>query len=89
MTPEMVIEVGKEAGTVLLLLAMPPLLTGLTVGVLVGMIQAATSVQEMTLTFIPKLLSVFPAMLFAGHWMLATISDYTTGLYDRIPMLVG
>lgn len=89
MTPEMVIDVGKEAGSVLVLLAMPPLLTGLAIGVFIGMIQAATSVQEMTLTFIPKLLGVFTAMLFAGHWMLATITDYTTGLYDSIPMLIG
>jgi flagellar biosynthetic protein FliQ len=89
MTPEMVIDVGKEAGTVLVLLAAPPLLTGLAVGVLIGMIQAATSVQEMTLTFIPKLLAVFTAMLFTGHWMLATITDYTSGLYDSIPLMVG
>ncbi|WPL19786.1 Flagellar biosynthetic protein FliQ [Thiorhodovibrio winogradskyi] len=89
MTPEMVIDVGKEAGTVLVLLATPPLLTGLAIGVLIGMIQAATSVQEMTLTFIPKLLGVFTAMLFSGHWMLATITDYTKGLYDSIPLLVG
>ncbi|EIC22148.1 flagellar biosynthesis protein FliQ [Thiorhodovibrio frisius] len=89
MTPEMVLDIGKEAGTVLVLLATPPLLTGLAIGVLVGMIQAATSVQEMTLTFIPKLLGVFTAMLISGHWMLATITDYTTGLYDSIPTLVG
>jgi flagellar biosynthetic protein FliQ len=43
----------------------------------------------MTLTFIPKLLGVFTAMLFSGHWMLATITDYTTGLYDSIPSLLG
>ncbi|MBK1647443.1 flagellar biosynthesis protein FliQ [Rhabdochromatium marinum] len=89
MTPEMVIDIGKEAGTILLYMAAPPLVTGLAIGVLVGMLQAATSVQEMTLTFIPKLLGVFTAILFAGHWMLATITDYTVGLYDRIPTLLG
>lgn len=89
MTPEMVIDLGKEGGTVLLLLAMPPLLTGLMVGVVIGMLQAATSIQEMTLTFIPKLLAVFTALLFAGHWMLTMLTDYTVALYDSIPVLIG
>lgn len=89
MTPEMVIDIGKEAGMVVVLLAAPPLLTALTIGLLVGMIQAATQIQEMTLSFIPKLLGIGVALVVAGHWMLRLVTEYTIRLYHSVPDLIG
>lgn len=88
MSPETVIDIGQEAGLVAVSIAAPILLTGLAIGVLVGMIQAATQIQEMTLTFIPKLLGVFLALVVFGHWMLTTLTDYVTALYARIPVAI-
>lgn len=89
MTPEMVIDVGREALTVIVLLCAPVLLTALAIGVAVGMIQAATSIQEMTLTFIPKLMGMFAALLITGQWMLGLVVDYTIRLYNSIPSMIG
>lgn len=89
MTPEMVIDIGKEAGEIIILLAAPPLLAGLIIGLIISMIQAATQIQEMTLSFIPKLLGVGASLIFAGHWMLSLITDYITRLYHNIPNLIG
>lgn len=89
MTPEMVIDVGREALTVIVLLCAPVLLTALAIGVTIGMIQAATSIQEMTLTFIPKLMGMFAALLIADQWMLGLMVDYTIRLYNNIPSMIG
>ncbi len=89
MSPEMVIDVGREALTVIVLLCAPVLLTALAIGVAVGMIQAATSIQEMTLTFIPKLMGMFAALLITGQWMLGLVVDYTIRLYNSIPGMIG
>lgn len=89
MTPEMVIDVGKEAGEIIVLLAAPPLLTGLAVGLLVSLFQAATQIQEMTLSFIPKLLAVGASLVIAGHWMLSLVTGYVIRLYHSIPNLIG
>lgn len=89
MTPEMVMDIGKEAGEVIVLLAAPPLLTGLAIGLLISMIQAATQIQEMTLSFIPKLLGVGASLVIAGHWMLSLMTDYVIRLYRSIPNLIG
>ena len=89
MTPEMVLDIGREAITVTALLAAPLLLSALAIGLLVGMIQAATQIQEMTLTFIPKLAVLGLALVVAGSWMLSLISDFTINLFERIPELIG
>ncbi|EXJ16880.1 flagellar biosynthesis protein FliQ [Imhoffiella purpurea] len=89
MTPEMVIDVGKEAGEIVILMAAPPLLAGLVVGLIVSLFQTATQIQEMTLTFIPKLLAVGAALVIGGHWMLSVITDYVIRLYHSIPNLIG
>jgi len=89
MTPEMVIDVGKEAGEIVILMAAPPLLAGLVVGLIVSLFQTATQIQEMTLTFIPKLLAVGAALVLGGHWMLSLITDYITRLYHNIPNMIG
>jgi flagellar biosynthetic protein FliQ len=89
MTPELVVDVGRETLIVIILLSAPPLLTALAVGLAIGMLQAATQVQEMTLSFIPKLLAMFAALLVAGHWMLALLMDFTERLYEGAPGMVG
>jgi flagellar biosynthetic protein FliQ len=89
MTPEMVLDVGKEAGEVILLISAPPLLAGLIIGLTISLFQAATQIQEMTLTFIPKLVGVGAALIIAGPWMLKLVTDYVTRLYASIPSLIG
>ncbi len=89
MTPETVLDVGREALWVIALLSAPLLLSALAVGLLVGMIQAATQIQEMTLTFIPKLIVLALALIFSGSWMLGVITDFSTTLIQSIPELIG
>lgn len=88
MTPEMVLDVGKEAGEIIILMS-APLLTGLIIGLIISLFQAATQIQEMTLTFIPKLVGVGAALIIAGPWMLTLVTDYVTRLYESIPGLIG
>src|SRR5690606_17193252 len=76
MTPEAVLEIGTQAMWIAVLLAAPVLLAALAIGVLIGMIQAATQIQEMTLSFIPKLLGVAAVLAFAGSWMLTLVVDW-------------
>ncbi|EHQ51961.1 MULTISPECIES: flagellar biosynthesis protein FliQ [Ectothiorhodospira] len=89
MTPDTVVEVGQQAVWVIVLIAAPVLLTALAIGLFIGMIQAATSIQEMTLSFIPKLLGMFAALVIAGGWMLDLLVDYCLRLYESIPGLIG
>lgn len=89
MTPEMVITVGEHAVKILVILVSILLLPSLAIGVLISMFQAATQINEMTLTFIPKLLVVFAVLLIAGSWMLRLLVDYTTRLLESIPGLIG
>ena len=88
MSPEMVMAVGQHALQVMLLLAAPLLLAALSVGLLVGVFQAATQINEMTLSFIPKLLAMALVMVVGGPWMLKVIVEYTRGLFESIPSLI-
>jgi flagellar biosynthetic protein FliQ len=85
----MVLDVGQEALWVTALLAAPLLISALVIGLLVGMVQAATQIQEMTLTFIPKLAVLGLALVVAGSWMLGLITDFSINLIERIPELIG
>ncbi|WP_405233745.1 flagellar biosynthesis protein FliQ [Lentisalinibacter salinarum] len=89
MTPETVTTIGQQALWVTILLASPLLLSALAVGLLVGMIQAATQINEMTLSFIPKLLMLVVALSVAGPWMLGVIIDFTRRLITDIPGIIG
>ncbi|MBK1690700.1 flagellar biosynthesis protein FliQ [Ectothiorhodospira mobilis] len=89
MSQDIVIDVGQHALMVIIMLSAPVLLTGLAVGLLIGMLQAATSIQEMTLSFIPKLLAMFVALIVFGSWMLDLLVEYVLRLYDAIPGLIG
>jgi flagellar biosynthetic protein FliQ len=89
MTPETVLSIGQQALQVTVLLSAPLLLSALVIGVLIGMFQAATQINEMTLSFIPKLLVLVIALFVAGPWMLQLLVDYTQRLIGNIPFLIG
>jgi flagellar biosynthetic protein FliQ len=89
MTPEAVTTIGQQALWVTMLLAAPLLLSALAVGLLVGMFQAATQINEMTMSFIPKLIILALALVVAGPWMLGVIIDYTEQLISQIPSLIA
>lgn len=89
MTPETVMTIGTRALEITLLLAAPLLLVALITGLLVGVFQAATQINEMTLSFIPKLLAIAAAIAIAGPWMIRLIVDYTRELIQSIPSLIG
>jgi flagellar biosynthesis protein FliQ len=89
MTPETVMTVGTRALEITLLLAAPLLIVALVTGLLVGVFQAATQINEMTLSFIPKLIAMAATMALAGPWMLKLIVGYTRELFESIPGLIG
>jgi flagellar biosynthetic protein FliQ len=89
MTPETVMTVGQRALEMTLLLSMPLLMAALVIGLLVGIFQAATQINEMTLSFIPKLIGMAVTALVAGPWMLKLMVNYTRGLFESIPGLIG
>jgi flagellar biosynthetic protein FliQ len=88
MDQAMVISVGKQALQVTLMVAAPLLGFGLIAGVLVSVFQAVTSIQDMTLTFIPKILAVILALILFFPWMLNVLVDFTTDLFSNIPYWV-
>jgi flagellar biosynthetic protein FliQ len=89
MTSQTVLTIAQEALQVTVLVSAPLLLTALIVGLLVSVFQAATQINEMTLSFIPKLLSIFAALIVAGPWILTMLVDYMQRLYSSIPQTVG
>ena len=89
MTPEVVMNLGQDALMMTMMLAGPLLLAALGVGLLIGIFQAATQIQEMTLSFIPKRGALVVALLIGGPWMIRTLVEFTTRLFNDIPMLVG
>lgn len=89
MTPESVMTMGRQALEVTMMVAAPMLLVALAVGLLVSIFQAATQINEMTLSFIPKLVAIFVTMIIAGPWMLTVMLDYMRQMFSSIPMLVS
>ncbi len=85
MTQELVITIGREAMLTAFLLAAPPLVTALVVGLVVSVFQAVTQIQEMTLAIIPKMVAVLIALVVAYPWLLETLTNYTTRLFQAIP----
>ena len=83
----LVIDLGREALWVAILIAGPLLGIALIVGLLIGIIQAATSINEMTLSFIPKIAALVAVLVFLGSWQVSVIVDFTRKLYERIPTL--
>jgi flagellar biosynthetic protein FliQ len=80
---------AQHALTVTTMLAAPMLIAALVAGLAIGMIQAATQINEMTLSFIPKLLVLVATLFIAGPWMLKLLVSYTRQLFESIPSLIG
>jgi flagellar biosynthesis protein FliQ len=89
MSPETVMTVGSRALEITLMLAAPMLLVALVTGLIVGAFQAATQINEMTLSFIPKLIAISVALIVAGPWMLKLLVGYTRELFESIPSLIN
>ena len=87
MTPDTVMTIATQAMKMTLLLAAPLLLVALAAGLVVSLFQAATQINEMTLTFIPKLIALFATMVLAGPWMINTMVDYMREVFQSIPAL--
>ena len=80
-----VMDIGRAALFTVVLVSAPMLGLGLLVGLIIGILQAATSVNEMTLTFVPKLVAVGLGIAFFGPWMITTLIEFATGMFNRIP----
>jgi len=88
MTPDFVVGFARQSIEMALMIAMPMLGVGLVVGITVSIIQAATQIQEMTLTFIPKVVSIFIALLIAFPWMLDKMTSFTRNLFLNLPQYI-
>ncbi|MGJ9418167.1 flagellar biosynthesis protein FliQ [Massilia sp. CMS3.1] len=89
MTPESVMTMGRQAMEITLLVSAPLLLIALIIGLVVSIFQAATQINEATLSFIPKLVGVFVALVIAGPWMLSVMLDYMRQVFTGIPGMVN
>ena len=89
MTPTTVIELGRGALEVALLVSAPLFLAALITGLIISIFQAATQINESTLSFVPKLLVIFLTLLLFGPWMITIMTDYIRRLYEAIPGLIG
>ncbi len=89
MSGDLVIQLGQEALMIVLLVSAPMLGLGLTVGLMVSVFQATTSIQEQTLAFIPKIIAVFVAILIFGPWMLSVMVEFFTGIFVNLPMRIS
>ena len=85
MTPEFVIGLARQALETMLMVSLPILLVGLTVGLVISVFQSVTQIQEMTLSFVPKIVVTFIALLLFGGWMMSKITDYTREILVQFP----
>ena len=88
MNPDTVIHIGTDALRMVLLLSLPMLIVALVVGVAISLFQAVTQIQEMTLTFVPKIIAVFGSMVLAAPWLTKTMIEFTRNLIENIPGLL-
>ena len=87
MNPTIVVDIGTEALWVILKMSAPIMLAGLGIGLVIALFQALTTIQEMTLTFVPKIIVIFGTILFMLPYMITTIVDFTTSLFARMASL--
>jgi len=85
MNADFALDIGKQALILVLLLGAPMLLLGLAVGVLISILQSVTQIQEMTLTFVPKIVVVVMSLIFFGPWMLRLLTNFSLQLFERLP----
>jgi flagellar biosynthesis protein FliQ len=84
MTPEAVIEIGEQAMRTVILVAGPMLISGMIVGLVISIFQAATQINEMTMTFVPKILTVFIVLILSLPWAIGQLTGFTTAMFTRI-----
>ena len=89
MSPETVIHVGRQAVETVLLAASPMLIAAMVIGLLISIFQAATQINEMTLSFVPKLVAIFVTLVLAGPWMITVLTDFMRRLFESIPSMIG
>ena len=89
MTPSTVVDIGRDAMEIMLLLSAPLFIAALATGLLISIFQAATQINEATLSFVPKLVAIFVALIVAGPWMITLMTDYIRRLFEAIPSLIG
>lgn len=89
MNPTTVIEIGRNALEITLMISAPLFLAALITGLIVSIFQAATQINEATLSFVPKLVVIFITMIVAGPWMITVLTDYMRRLYESIPSMIG
>jgi flagellar biosynthesis protein FliQ len=89
MTPGMVMDIGRQAVEMTLMMSAPLFFAALVTGLTVSIFQAATQINEMTLSFVPKLIAIFLTIVVAGPWMMTLITDFATRLITSIPGVIG
>lgn len=89
MTPTAVIELGRQAVEVTLMVSAPLFLAALLTGLVISIFQAATQINEMTLSFVPKLVAIFVTLVLAGPWMITLLTDFMRRLIESIPAMIG
>ena len=89
MTPDVITSLASHTMYITLLVASPLLASALVIGLVVSLFQAATQINEMTLSFIPKILGVFAVLVAAGPWLLETLLDFTRSVFTGFPQLIG
>ncbi len=89
MTPTTVVEIGRHALEITLLISAPLFIAALVTGLLVSIFQAATQINEATLSFVPKLVVIFITLIVAGPWMITMMTDYMRRLFESIPSMIG
>ena len=87
MNPTIVVDIGTEALWVILKMSAPSMFAGLGIGLVIALFQALTTIQEMTLTFVPKIIVIFGTIIFMLPYMITTIVDFTTSLFARMASL--
>ena len=89
MTHTAVIELGRQAVEVTLMVSAPLFLAALVTGLIISIFQAATQINEMTLSFVPKLVAIFVTLVLAGPWMITLLTDFIRRLFESIPAMIG
>jgi len=89
MTPATVIDIGRQAVEVTLIVAAPLFAAALITGLVVSIFQAATQINEMTLSFVPKMVAIFVTLVLTGPWMITMLTDFIQRMYSAIPTLIG
>lgn len=89
MTPTTVIDLGRQALEITLLVSAPLFIAALVTGLIISIFQAATQINEQTLSFVPKLIATFITLVLAGPWMITMMTDFIRRLFESIPSMIG